>query len=170
MPVASRLRVAVEINGDVQAQAIIKEMGRRAMETSPLMAAVAQELFHISAERVKEAPWAPLKDNTVARKVSQEENPEIIRDEWRPIKGRATRVGDKLYLALTLRGATGQILRSTRTTATFGVKSKGNQELFYARFVQNVKGTKRRLLAIPAESAVTIGEMASFWIMEGKIR
>jgi hypothetical protein len=158
----------VEVNGAVQAGERLRMLGSRAFNTLPIMETMAEFLFESQRARVQTEPWAPLKDVTVARKLSQDEDPGILKDEWRPIKGKPTRVGNKLYLALTLDGATGQVKRATRTTATFGVKSAGKQELFYARFVQNVKGTKRRILALSEADALAVTEGIGSWIVAGE--
>jgi hypothetical protein len=159
----SAFRSEITVEGVDMTVGEFERMARRAVMTAPLMARISQLLFEQQKARVESAPWAPLKDSTLGRKAAQGENTAIFRDEWRPVKGRATRVGDKLWLALTLDGATGQIKRFTRTTATFGVDSKGNRQLFYARFVQNVKGTKRKILAISSEDALVISmEVAKY--------
>lgn len=160
----SQLQAEVDVFGADTTAAAIRSMGMRAYNTLPLMEELKEFLFETQSARVKSAPWTPLKETTVARKVATEEDPSILRDEWRPIGGRATRVGNKLYLALTLDGATGQIKRATRTWAIFGADAAGNHQLFYARFVQNVKGTKRRLLAIGEGDALTITAKVANWI------
>jgi hypothetical protein len=156
----------VEVNGALQAGERLRMLGSRGYNTLPLTEKLVEVLAASQRKRVEEAPWAPLTEGTVARKVSTGENPAILRDEWRPIKGKATRTGNALYLALTLDGATGQVRAATRTRATFGVNTKGN--LFYARFVQNVKGTKRRILAIDEATALTVTEMVGSWLFFGE--
>jgi hypothetical protein len=159
----SAFRSEITVEGVDMTVGEFERMARRAVMTAPLMARLSQLLFEQQKARVEKTPWAPLKDSTLKRKAAQGENTAIFRDEYRPIKGRATRVGDKLWLALTLDGATGQIKRFTRTTATFGVDSKGNRQLFYARFAQNNHGTKRKILAISAEDALVISmEIAKY--------
>ncbi|MGZ4530810.1 MAG: hypothetical protein ACXVXP_00490 [Mycobacteriaceae bacterium] len=165
----SEFRAEVEVFGANETAHKILEIGARAYNTLPLMEALKEYLFETQSARVKSAPWAPLTEGTVARKASQGENTEILRDEWRPIKGTPTRVGNKLYLALTLDGATGQIKRATRTWAVFGADSAGNHQLFYARFVQNVKGKKRRILAISEGEALTITQRVGSFIRFGEL-
>lgn len=152
----SAFRAEISVEGVDMAVAEFREMAKRAVNTAPLMARISELLFAQQKARVESTPWEPLKDSTIARKAAQGQNTGIFRDEWRPIKGSATRVGNKLWLALTLDGATGQVKRFTRTTATFGVDSKGNHQLFYARFAQNNHGTQRRILAISDSDAVEI--------------
>lgn len=163
----SSFRAEIEVNGAAHAAERIAAMGARAFNTFPLMEAMKEVLFAQQKARVLSSPWTGLKDVTVQRKVAQNEDPSIFRDEWRPIGGNATRTGNKLWFALTLNGATGQIRRATRTTATFGVDSKGNNQLFYARFVQNAKGTQRKILAISDADALIITQKAANWINEG---
>lgn len=163
----SAFRAEISVNGDLHAAERIEAMGARAFNTVPVMEAVKEMLFAQQRARVLSEPWEPLKETTVARKARQGEDTSIFRDEWRPVGGLATRVGNKLWLALTMNGATGQIKRATRTTATFGVDSKGNHQLFYARMVQNVKGTKRKILAISAADATEITLKIANWIYDG---
>lgn len=161
----SEFRASVEVMGVQHTEDMIARMGARAYNTLPLTVELAEFLARSQRQRVEEAPWAPLADDTVARKASQGEDTGILKDEWRPIKGAPTRRGNALYSALTTAGAPGQIKRATRTWAIFGVDTKG--ELFYARFVQNVKGTKRRILAISATDALTITERVANYITHG---
>jgi hypothetical protein len=164
----SEFRAEVTVTGATETADMLRMMGARAYNTLPLMEVIKEKLFQASRERVQSAPWAPLKGTTIARKISQGEDPSILRDEWRPIRGRSTRVGNKLYLALTLDGATDQVKVATRTWAVFGVNAKGNNPLFYARFVQNVKGTKRKILAINQSTALEITEGVGAWIRFGE--
>lgn len=168
MAAPTQFRAEVEVFGVSHSVEKLTAMGARAMNTLPLMEMIKELLFEQQRARVQSAPWAPLADSTITRKASQDEDVSIFRDEWRPIGGKATRVGNKLYLALTLDGATGQIKRATRTTATFGVQSKGNQQLFYARFAQNVKGTHRQILGISDDDALGITERVGNWIYVGE--
>lgn len=160
----SEFRAYVEVNGAVESAAMIRSMGSRAYNTLPLMGQLAEYLAQTQRDRVRQAPWIPLADVTVERKIGQGSNPAIMRDEPRRIKGTPTRQRDALYRALTVSGAPGQIKRATRTWAIFGVDSAGNHQLFYARFVQNVKGAKRRILAINEEQALTITERVALYI------
>lgn len=169
MPAASRIRLAVEVSGANKSAEAFGAMAERAYNTLPLTEMLVRELFDISRKRVDRAPWAPLTDGTVARKNAQGEDSGILRDEWRPIKGVPTRKGDLLYTALTQWGAPGQYKRATRTMATFGVQSAGQGPLFYARFVQNVKGKKRRILAVSRADAAGISEMVVRYITSGLI-
>ena len=148
----SQFKAVVEIAGLDMAEASIKEMGDRAYNTTILMEELMEELEIAARARLADPGWAPLTEGTVTRKASQGEDTSIMRDEWRPIAGNPTRRGDALYTAL--QGGPGSYKAATRTTATFGVNTTG--ELFYARFVQNVKGTQRKLLAIPEQYAVLI--------------
>jgi hypothetical protein len=163
----SSFRAEISVNGDIHAAERIAEMGARALNTFPLMEAMKELLFAQQKARVLSTPWEPLKDSTVARKLAQNEDPSIFRDEWRPMAGRSTRTGNKLWFALTMNGATGQIKRATRTTATFGVDSAGRGSLYYARWVQNVHGTKRKILAISDADALVITMKTANWIYEG---
>jgi hypothetical protein len=158
---ASRFRAQVVIEGLHVTEAYMKEMGDRAFATEILMSELAEMLEIAARHRLEKAPWRPLTSGTVARKEAQAENTDIMRDEWRPIAGTPTRRGDALWTALN--GGAGSFKHATRTTATYGVNTKG--DLFYARFVQNVKGTKRKLLAIPAEDAVGITERIVQYIL-----
>jgi hypothetical protein len=159
----SAFRSEITVEGVDMTVGEFERMARRAVMTAPLMARISQLLFEQQKARVESQPWEPLKESTLKRKAAQGENTGIFRDEWRPIKGTTTRVGNKLWLALTLDGATGQVKRFTRTTATFGVDSKGNRQLFYARFAQNNHGTKRKILAISSEDALAISvEVAKY--------
>jgi hypothetical protein len=125
------------------------------------MSELAEMLEIAARSRLHKAPWKPLTSGTVARKTAQGEDTGIMRDEWRPIGGTPTRRGDALYTALD--GGAGSFKHATRTTATYGVNTKG--DLFYARFVQNVKGTKRKLLAIPADHAVLMVDRVVSYIV-----
>lgn len=164
----SAFRAEITVMGATATAEKINLMGARAANTLPLMEMIKELLFVQQQRRVQSTPWVPLKEVTIARKMAQGENTAIMRGEWRMIGGQATRIADKLWLAMTLDGATGQIKRATRTTATFGVDSKGNHQLFYARFVQDVKGTKRRLLAISSADAVEILDRVGNWIYVGE--
>jgi hypothetical protein len=164
----SEFRAEVEAFGVGETVEGLRMLGARAYNTFPLMEQLKEYLFMTQRQRVQEAPWTPLTEGTIARKASQNEDTSILRDEWRPIGGKPTRVGNKLYFALTMDGATGQLKTATRTWAIFGVKSHGKQELFYARFVQNVKGTKRRILAINESQALIITEKVAAWVRFGE--
>lgn len=155
------------MTGAAETAKAILAMGERAYNTLPLMEEIKEILFESQAERVQSAPWTPLTEGTVERKTSEGSNPAILRDEPRYWKGKPTRTPDALYLALTLDGATNQIKRATRTWAIFGANSSGTNQLYYARFVQNVKGKKRRILAINEETAMTVTEMVANYIRPG---
>lgn len=163
----SEFRAEVIVSGAHETAAAIREMGRRAYETLPLMEELKELLFESQRERVQSAPWTPLTEGTVERKSAQGSNTAILRDEPRLIGGTPTRSRDALYMALTTDGAPGQIKRATRTWAIFGADSAGNHSLFYARFVQNVKGTKRRILAINEGTASTVTERVANYIRPG---
>jgi len=157
----SRLRAVVEIDGLMASEALLKDMGDRAFATEVLMEEMTELLEIAARSRLNSAPWRPLTPGTVARKSSQGEDTRIMHDEWRPIAGTPTRQGDALWTALD--GGAGSYKLATRTTATYGVHTTGN--LFYARFVQNVKGTKRKLLAIPAEFAVGMADRVATYVL-----
>lgn len=169
MAKASRpaFRAEIEVFGVDQTAGRLKAIGARARDTFPLMERIKQVLFEQQAERARSMPWAPLQQVTIDRKIATQEDPTIFHDEWRPIKGSATRVGNKLWFALTMDGATGQIKRATRTTAQFGLDARGNRPLFYARFVQNTKGTQRRLLGISTANAEEILLTTAEYIYSG---
>lgn len=160
----SQLRAVVEIDGLTASEEMLKRMGDRAFGTEVLMEEIAEMLEIAARARLSSAPWKPLTSGTIARKASQGEDIRIMHDEWRPIGGTPTRKGDALYTALD--GGPGSYKRATRTTATYGVHTNG--DLFYARFVQNVKGTKRRLLAIDEATAITVTEMVGSWVFFGE--
>src|SRR6185312_7122318 len=107
----------------------------------------------------------PLEDSTAERKEKEGEIPELFRDERRRIRCEDTRDRDALYRALTQVSAPGQLKHATRTTATFGLQSAGQGPFFYARFVQNVKGNKRRILAISTDDAMIITGFIEWYIM-----
>lgn len=163
----SEFRAVIEVSGVAETRAAILEMGARAYNTMPLMTELTGVLFESQRERVQQAPWVPLASSTVTRKEEQGSNPAILRDEPRKIGGTPTRSRDALYMALTVDGAPGQVKRATRTWAIFGADSAGNHSLFYARFVQNVKGKKRRLLAINEATAALVTERVANWIRPG---
>lgn len=162
----SEFRATVDVSGVTETQAMLRQIGLRAYQTLPLMEELKEVLYEASKERVGSAPWAPLADVTVARKASQGSNTSILRDEPRTIKGTATRRRDALYQALTTDGAPGQVKRATRTWAIFGVNTSGS--LYYGRFVQNVKGTTRRLVAIDEGTAALIVERVGAWVRFGE--
>lgn len=157
----SQLRAVVEIDGLTASEDMIKRMGDRAFNTEVLMEEMAEALEIAARARLSSAPWKPLTAGTVARKASQGEDIRLMHDEWRPIGGTPTRKGEALYTALD--GGPGSYKLATRTTATYGVHTTG--DLFYARFVQNVKGTKRKLLAIPAEFAVGMADKVASYVL-----
>lgn len=158
---ASRFRAQVTIEGLEVTEGFLREMGHRAFATEVLMEEIAEQLEIAARSRLSGTPWKPLAEDTVVRKSGQGEDTRVMRDEWRPIGGTPTRRGDALWTALD--GGPGSYKVSTRTTATYGVNTKG--DLFYARFVQNVKGTKRKLLAIPADHAVGMVETIVLYIL-----
>jgi hypothetical protein len=159
----SQLKAVIEINGDAIAADALVAIGERAFKTRPLMEQSVGVLQNQQARRIESAPYEPLTEETTARKVRELENPEIFRDESRFIKGEPTRHADDLYQAVTSTTHPGQLRRVTRASATFGLKSAGNGPLFYARFVQNVKGKKRRILAIsPANARLLVSGVASY--------
>jgi hypothetical protein len=160
-------RAEVEVFGAKQSAEALRNMGERAYNTGPLMVELLLVLADSQRERMKTAPWAALKENTVERKAEQGEITEIFRDESRPIKGSPTRVPDALYNAITVPGAPGQLRHTTRTWAVFGVQSAGKGQLFYARFVQNVRGTRRKILAISEETALTVAERTASYVYSG---
>lgn len=157
----SRFRAQVLVEGVNVTEAYLRNMGERAFATEVLMSEVAEMLEIAARSRLHGSPWKPLTTGTIARKEAQGEDTSIMRDEWRPIGGTPTRQGDALYTALD--GGAGSFKHATRTTATYGVNTKGN--LFYARFVQNVKGTKRKLLAIPGDHAVLMVDRIASYIL-----
>jgi hypothetical protein len=157
----SKFRAQITIEGVNVTEAYLKDMGDRAFATEVLMEEMCELLEIAARSRLAMSPWAPLTADTVARKSSQGEDTRIMHDEWRPIGGSPTRKGDALYTALD--GGAGSYKTATRTMATYGVHTQGN--LFYARFVQNVKGTKRKLLAIPAEYAVGMADKIATYIL-----
>lgn len=163
----SEFRAEIKVTGAQETANAILAMGARAYNTLPLMEELKEVLYEASKARVEQAPWTPLKQSTIQRKSAQGQSTEILRDEWRPIKGTPTRQGDALFTALTVDGAPGQIKRATRTWAIFGADSAGNHSLFYARFVQNVKGTRRQILAINESTAMVIVERVANWIRPG---
>lgn len=164
-PKPSAFRAHIEVNGDAQAAHFIEQIGYRASHTLPLMKDLVEVLQLQQKRRMEQKPWAPLEANTVARKVSENENPDTFRDEARRIKGQATRVPDALYRAITVPNAPGQLRYVTRASATFGLKSAGHGEFFYARFVQNVKGKKRRILALTPDDALMLTGFTELYIM-----
>lgn len=164
----SEFRASVEVSGATETAEQLRMMGARAYNTLPLMEQLVEVLAETSKQRVESAPWAPLTESTVARKEAQGSNPAILRDEPRVWKGAPTRTRDALYRALTTSGAPGQVKRVTRTWAIFGVDAAGNHKLFYARFVQNVKGKRRRILAINQETALVIIERVGSWLRFGE--
>lgn len=163
----SQLKAVIEINGDALAADLLEAIGRRAYETQPLMEQVVGVLQAQQARRIQSSPYPPLTDETIARKVRELENPGVFRDEARFIKGSPTRMPDDLYQAIVSSNHPGQLRHVTRASATFGVKSAGNGPLFYARFVQNVKGTKRRILAITPANARTLTFGIASYIFDG---
>lgn len=164
----SNHRVVVEVAGAKESAEAIRLMGERAYNTWALTEEMVTFLADEQRERIKKASaYEPLETSTVERKLEEGENPEIFRDEARMIKGTATRERDALYRAVTVPGAPGQLRRNTRTWAVFGVESAGKGKLFYARFVQNVRGHKRKILAISAEGAMTIAERSANYITHG---
>lgn len=164
----SEFRAEVIVTGAAETAAEFRSMGARAYNTLPLTEQIKELLFESQRERVQQAPWAPLKDSTITRKSAQGSNIGVLRDEPRTINGTPTRRRDALYTALTVNGAPGQIKRATRTWAVFGADAAGNHPLYYARFVQNVKGTHRRLLAINQTTALGIVERVGSWIRFGE--
>lgn len=157
----SKFRANILVEGVTVTEEYLKGMGERAFATEVLMEEMCELLEIAARSRLSGAPWQPLTDGTVTRKAGQGEDTRIMRDEWRPIGGTPTRQGDALWTALD--GGAGSYKIATRTMATYGVNTKGS--LYYARFVQNVKGTKRKLLAIPAEYAVgMVDKIASYII------
>lgn len=159
----SQLKAVIEINGDDIVAESLLALGKRAYETRPLMERVVGVLQTQQARRIDAKPYEPLTEETTARKVRELENPDIFRDEARFIKGAPTRMPDDLYQAVTSSSHPGQLRYVTRASATFGLKSAGNGPLFYARFVQNVKGKKRRILAIsPANARILVSGVASY--------
>lgn len=166
-PKPSAFRAYVEVNGDVRAADAIKAIGHRAAHTLPLMEVVVGQMAQQQKRRVESKPYTPPQANTVARKASENQNPDIFRDEARRIKGQPTRVPDALYRAATSAGAPGQLRHITRASATFGLKSAGNGEFFYARFVQNVKGKKRRIFAISETDALALVKTVASFVYDG---
>jgi hypothetical protein len=159
----SQLKAYVDVNGDVAAADALKSIGYRASHTRPLMEQIVGVLQAQQARRIQSDPYTPLAEDTVERKVRELENPATFRDESRMIKGKPTRVPDNLFKAVTSPTHPGQLRVVTRASATFGLKSAGNGEFFYARFVQNVKGTKRRILAIsPGNAQILVSGVASY--------
>lgn len=161
----SAFKAYIEVNGDAQAADMIRGVGARARDTLPLMVELVDVLQMQQARRVAANPYLPLSEETVARKTRENENPETFRDESRYIHHRPTRTPDAMYRALTETTYPGQLKHATRTTATFGLQSAGQGPFFYARFVQNVKGTKRRILAISSDDAMILLGWVEQYIM-----
>lgn len=166
-PKPSAFKAHIEVNGDVQAADALRSIGKRAKNTRPLMEVAVGMLAQQQKRRFDQKPWAPLAAGTVARKEYEAENPEIFRDEARFIKGSPTRVPDELFRAVTVPGHPGQLRYVTRASATFGVQSAGKGPLFYARFVQNVKGKQRRILAISDADALALLKLCASYIYDG---
>ena len=167
MPRPSGFRAQIEVNGDVLAAERLEGIGRRARKTRPLMETIVGVLFTQQRARIASKPWKPLADSTVERKISENENPDIFRDEARRIKGQPTRTPDAMYQALTTPNAPGQLRYITNASAAFGLDSKGRGPFFYARFVQNVKGNQRRILAISADDALQLTQLVASYIYDG---
>lgn len=163
----SQLKAVIEINGDALAADLLKAIGDRAYNTRPLMERTVGVLQVQQARRIQSGAYEPLTDETTARKVRELENPGVFRDEARFVKGAPTRVPDELYQAVVSSDHPGQLRRITRASATFGLKSAGNGPLFYARFVQNVKGKKRRILAISPANARTLVFGVASYVFDG---
>lgn len=163
----SKHRVVVDVFGIKETSEALRAMAERAYNTYPLTRETVAFLADEQRERMNKSRYLPLTAGTTERKILQGENPGTFRDEYRPIKGQPTRRRDALYQAVTVPGAPGQIRRATRTWAIFGVDSAGKGELFYARMVQNVKGRKRKILAISEKGAMTLGERAANYITSG---
>jgi hypothetical protein len=163
----SAFRAYVEVNGDKQIEESLREIGHRGSHTTPLMAQMVDLLQFQQARRVQSKPWAPLAAGTVERKAREGENTDILRDESRMIKGVPTRVPDAMYSAIVTPNFPGQLRRVTRASATFGLQSAGRGPFFYARFVQNVRGVKRRILAISQKDALTLLVEVDRWLFKG---
>lgn len=161
----SALRAHVEVNGDAQAAYFIKQIGYRAAHTLPLMTKLVDVLQMQQARRMEQKPWPALAASTVDRKVREGENPDTFRDEARVVRGQPTRMPDALYRAITQPKFPGQLRHVTRASATFGVQSSGSQSFFYARFVQNVRGTKRRILALTPDDALILTGFVELYVM-----
>lgn len=164
-PRPSKIGIGVEIVGALETAAVMERIGERAYKTRPLMERGLVMLQRSQAARMEKAPWKPLTAQTTSRKIRQGEIPELMRDESRPIGGQPTRAPDAVYYGVTQPSFPGQIKLVTRTMATFGLDSKGKGPFFYARFVQNVKGTQRRLMAIDIDTAVAFTNMVLYWLI-----
>lgn len=161
----SAFRAQVEVNGAAQAAGMIRAVGARARNTLPLMEEMVGLLQMQQARRVRSNPYLPLSEETVARKIREAENPETFRDEHRFIRNHPTRTADAMYHALTEPSYPGQLKHATRASATYGLQSAGQGPFFYARFVQNVKGAKRRIMAISTDDAMIILGFIEQYIM-----
>ncbi len=157
---SSSLRVECEVNGDLVTHDMLRLMGQRAYNIAPIGEAIGELLKKDVAARAQGQPWLDITDETKARKERQEELPLVMRDERRPVRGEDTRRPDELWDALTT--GSGTRISFTRTTVKYGIPVQG--DLFYARMVENVKGTKRRLMAVTEEGAFAMAVLVSDYV------
>jgi len=158
----TRFSVHMGITGADETCSALEDMALALIKSKPIMVKAMPIIQRQMIERMAEAPWLPLTEGTVERKIGQFENPEVFRDESRPIRGKATRIPDLLYHAIVTPGTPGALRRVTPKSATFGVESKNGQLLWYARFVQNVKGRQRRILAFTPANAIELAELVKY--------
>lgn len=162
----SAFRAEVEVFGATQSADRMSALGYRAFNTFPLMKEIGALLYEQQKKRVESRPWTPLNPKTIANKTYAGENPDIFHSEWRMRRGKATRMANAMWDALTIDGAKGQKKRVTRTTASFGVNTKG--DLYYVRFQQGTTHQPRRqVLAINANDAMEITMAITTYIDRG---
>lgn len=169
MAKASAFRARVEVNGAVQSADMIRRIGARARNTWPVTTKAVEVLQRQQAARVESKPWMGLAEETIARKARESELTEVFRDEQRLIHGQPTRVADAAYsVVVGAIGYPGQLAKATRTTATFGLQSKGKQFFWYMRLAQNAKGNKRRYLAINENDALELTDVVATYLVWGE--
>jgi hypothetical protein len=146
----------VRIEGGDELNDNMEAIAKRLLDGKVFMAEGVEMMQACSIARWNSHPWEPEAQSTQTRKAREGASTEVFRDQRSQGTSKSRqRTPDALYHAVTSPHDPGQVRRVTKTAATFGIRASGRGPLFYARFASNVKGVKRRILAMnPATVAL----------------
>jgi hypothetical protein len=156
----------VRIEGGEELNDNMEAIAKRLLDGKVFMAEAVEMMQECSIERWESDPWAPEAPSTQQRKASEGLSTQVFRDQGsQGTTASRKRIPDALYHAVTSPHDPGQVRRVTKSAATFGIRASGRGPLFYARFASNVKGVKRRILAMNPATVLLITEKYRRFIM-----
>jgi phage gpG-like protein len=153
----------VSVRGDQELAAKLDALGARATNAKPMLENVLDDLLADERDRFSSngyGRWKPLKPSTVRAK-RRSRSAQTQANATRPLEATG-----RLRDALTQRGAPGQLLRITDTSARFGIAQRGS--VYYGRFHQKGIGVpKRVVLQATPKRRKAIRQRVRDWIING---